>query len=372
MNKTTTALACAALLVGTSAMAQNVGEGLGPEPDQSTTRVGTRGASFLEIPVGARQQALAGAGVALIDGVESLATNVGSMANIRQFSVGWSYSELFGEADITHQFFGAVLPIGSSSSVGAGIIALNSGDITRTSERFPEGGDPQFGSTFEYNAFAASLGWGQLITDRLGAGAAVKFIQEGVDNSKAEWVGLDLGVVFRTGLLASTLGASIQNIGGESSFKGSAVERRIGQLQDVFPVEDNVSVEFDTDELTLPTLFRFSLLVDVAGTPEAWLTNVPTDHNLRFLADVFDAIDTSLETSLAVEYDYREIFYLRGGKRFFNEQRADFRDFSDGLSFGAGVRIPDILDRRLGVEYAYTDMGLLERIQTFSIQLGDI
>jgi hypothetical protein len=46
----------------TDLWAQNVGDGLQPEPNQSTTRVGTRGANWLEIPVGARAQALGGSG----------------------------------------------------------------------------------------------------------------------------------------------------------------------------------------------------------------------------------------------------------------------------------------------------------------------
>lgn len=370
MFRKTIAAACAAFLVATGAWAQNVGDSFQPEPDESTTRVGTRGASFLEIPIGARAQALGGSGVALIRGVEAMAWNVGAIAEVREFAVGWSYSELFGSADITHQFFGAVLPIGSSSAIGVSVLALNSGDIIRTSERFPEGGDPQFGSTFTFNGFAASLGWGQQLTDRLDIGGAVKFVQEGVDNANINWVGLDVGALFRTGLVGTTLGASIQNVGGESSFAGSAIERQIGAAADVFQVEDNVSVQFNTDDLALPTAFRFSLLFDVAGTPESWITGASLDHNVRFVADVFDSISSSLESAFGIEYSYRDFFFARGGKRFFNEDRANFRDFADGLSFGGGIAIPGILDRRLVFDYAYTDMGLLDNVQTFSVQFG--
>lgn len=364
------ATTCALLLVSGSAWAQNVADGLDPQPDQSTTRVGTRGANFLEIPVGARGQSLSGAGVALIDGVEALAWNVATIAESRQFSIGWSYSRLFADADIDHQFIGAILPIGATSSLGVSVTALTSGDIVRTTERFPEGGDPQFGSTFSFTGFAASVGWGQQLTDRLDLGGAVKIVQEGIDNATANWLGLDVGALFRTGLIGTTLGVSIQNIGGESSYSGSAIERQVGAAADVFPVEDNVSIAFKTDALALPTSFRFSVLFNVTGTPDAWLAGASLDHNVRLVTDLFDSIDTAVEASIGLEYSYKDIFFARGGKHFFNEDNAGFRDVTDGLSFGGGVLVPGVLDRRLGFEYAYTDMGLLDNIQTISIQLG--
>lgn len=370
MLNRTLSLCCAALLiVAVSARAQNLGDGLQAEPDESTTRIGTRGATFLEIPVGARGQALAGAATAIIRGVEAMAWNVAAIAEVETFNAGWSYSELFDELDITHQFVGLALPIGSSSAIGASVVAMSSGDIVRTSERFPEGGDPQFGRTFDFTAFAAQLAWGQQITDRLDAGIGVKLVREGIDNASVDWLGLDLGVLFRTGLLGTTFGATIQNIGGNSSFTGSAIERVIAATQDAFPSEDNVPVAFDTDELALPTLFRFSVLFDLTGTPEALFVQVPQQHHLRVAADFFDAIDTALEPSVGFEYSFREIVFGRVGKRFFNENRDDFRDFTDGLSFGGGARVP-VFGNHLQLDYAYTDMGLLENIQTFSIQFG--
>ena len=371
MLKRTVALGCAALLfAATGGWAQNVGEGLQPEPDQSTTRVGSRGANFLEIPVGARAQSLGASGAALVNGVESLAWNVASAASLEEFSVGWSYSELFGEADITHQFAGVVLPITASSAIGLSLVSLSSGDMVRTTEVFPEGGDPVFGNEFNWSAFALTGSYSRAITDRLNVGAGVKFISEGIDEAKAEWIGLDLGALFRTGLLGTTLGASIQNLGGESKFEGRGIERNISAAADAFGTEEDVPVRFNTTDLTLPTAFRFSLLTDVTGTPEALVQEAPVGHNVRVLIDVYDSIDTALEPSLGIEYDFRGIVFGRVGKRWFNEARTDdFREFTDGLAFGGGLRIP-LLDRSLGFDYAYTDMGLLENVQTISLSFG--
>ena len=371
MLRETLSLACAGLLfVTTGAWAQNVGDGLLPEPDQSTTRVGTRGANFLEIPVGARGQALGAAGTALITGAEALAWNVASAANVETFSVSFSYSELFSDADIDHLYGAAVFPLNDVSAIGVSIISLNSGDIIRTTEDFPEGGDPQFGETFEWGGFSGMLSYSRTITDRLAVGGGVKFVSDGISGAKAEWVGLDVGALFRTGLLGTTLAASIQHIGGDSRFDGSAVEQIVASTTDAFDTQDNVPVKFDTNEITLPTAFRFSVVADVLGTPEAWLQTAGTDNNLKLVVDIYDSIDTALQPSVGLEYNFRELVYGRLGKRWFNEENDDgFRDFGDGFALGAGVRIP-LLERALSIDYAWTDMGLLDNIQTLSIQFG--
>ncbi len=371
MLKKTLTLACAGLLIAwTGAQAQNLGDGLEPEPDQSTSRVATRGANWLEIPVGARAQALGGAGTALIRGVEALAWNVGAIAEAESFSVGWAYSELFDEADISHQFAGAVIPLGDVSALGVSIIALSGGDIIRTSERFPEGGDPQFGETFEFTGFAAQVAFARQLTDRLNLGGALKIVSEGIDNARANWIGGDLGALFDTGLLGVTIGVAIQNIGGEARVTGPAIESVVGQTTDAFPTADNVPVQFDTNDLNLPTAFRFSAVFDVTGTPEAWFPDVGAEHNVRLVTDFFDSIDTPVEPSVGIEYAFKELVFGRIGKRFFNEERtSDIRDFGDGFALGGGIRLP-VLDRYLGFDYAYTDMGLLDNIQTISINLG--
>lgn len=74
MLRKSIALTVVGLVIASSgAWAQNVGEGLVLGAGQSATRVGTRGANWLEFPVGARAQALGWGGTALISGAQALA-----------------------------------------------------------------------------------------------------------------------------------------------------------------------------------------------------------------------------------------------------------------------------------------------------------
>ena len=372
MLKRTLAIVCAGLfMASTVAWAQNVGEGLEPEPDQSTTRVGTRGANFLEIPVGARGQALGAAGVALISGPEAMAWNVGAVAEVEAFSLGFTYSELYADADISHQFASVLFPLNDVSAVGASVTLLDSGDMLRTTARFPDGGDPQFGETFDWTGFAGSLAYARRITDRLSFGGAFKVVSEGITDARANWIGFDVGALFRTGLIGATIGGTIQNIGGESSFGGTATKRTVGSGADVFPTTEDVSVSFDTRDLLLPTAFRFSVLFDVTGTAEAWFAQVGLEHKTRVVADFYDSIDTALMPSVGLEYSYKEFFFARVGKQFLNEDRDDsFRTFWTGAAIGGGIKIPLSERYALGVDYAYTNMKILDNVQTFSVNFG--
>jgi hypothetical protein len=370
MLKRTVAIASVGLfLASTGVWAQNVGTGLDPTPDQETTRVATRGANFLEIPVGARGQALGGAGMALIRGVEAMAWNVAAVAESEKFSVGWTYSDLYKDADITHQFGGLILPLNEVSGIGVSVVALQSGEMLRTSEAYPDGGDPVYGETFDFTGFATSLGYSRLVTDRLSIGLALKFVSEGINNAKASWVGGDVGALFRTGLIGTTIGASITNVGGEARFEGPAVTTNVGQGLDAFQTGENVSVRYDTKALLLPTAFRFSALFDVTGTPEAWFPQVGPNHNVRLMLDFYDSISSPLQPSVGLEYAFRDFGFLRLGKRWLNEDRADFRDFLGGAAIGAGVKFP-LGEYSLGIDYAFTDQSVLGNTQTFSINFG--
>ncbi len=390
LRKTASFLVLALFLGFEVGAAQNVGPGLESDPDNPNTRVGTRGANFLEIGIGARAQAMAGAGATLQSSIYSMYWNPGAMAGLGGFSVGFSYSALYDDLDIDYFYSGGAIPF-LGGVFGVSWASLSSGDITRTTEDFPSGGDPIFGSTFDWTSTFVGGYYARAITDRLNLGGGVKFISEGIDDAKASWVAFDAGVTFRTGLLGIELGATAQNLGSEAQFRGAAVEEIFQANQQLFgTVGRNIQTELKTRDLQLPTLFRFTVNFDVLGSPES-LVQAPTqNHGVDFAVDLTDAVDTDVQTAIGLEYNFRRYVFARVGKRFFNEDQRtgdiqggiegasnqffrqdDFRDFADGLSFGGGLRLP-VLGRALSFDYAYVDRGELENIQVFSFELGGL
>jgi hypothetical protein len=362
------ALAALLLVAGSRGHAQTVGEGLPTDPERPNTRVGTRGANFLEIGIGAPALAMSGAGATLQPGVFSMYWNPAGIGHLERFGVGFSYSALYADLDINYFFAGAALPF-LGGTLGAAVASLASGDIPRTTEDFPDGGDPRFGTVFEWTSSFVGLYYGRRITDRLVVGGGAKFVTEGTTGASADYVGFDGGLTFVTGLYGIQIGAAIANVGSEGRFDGRDVRRIIADDEQIFgSTRRNLEIDFTTDRLQLPTLFRFSVRVDVTGTPEA-LFQAP-GHGLNVALDFSDANDTDLETAVGLEYNYRELIFLRAGKRFFNEDRTDaFRGFGHGLGLGAGLALPT-LGGRLKLDYAFVDMGELDNIQVFSVELG--
>ena len=341
------------------------GDFLRPQPDQSTTRVANRGANFLEIGVGARGQALAGAVTGMAEGVTAMYWNPAGIATAEGLDAAFSYTDLYGDLGINHAFMGVLLPF-ASGGVGVSYTRLTSGDIPRTDEGFPGGDNLSAGPTFEWVAQAVGLHYGRRLTDRLQVGIGFKVVDEGFTGAKANWWGLDVGTMFNTGLYGLTVGAALTNIGSSARFEGSAVQVRV-EADDFFTGID-VPVRFNTTSYSLPTAFRFALVENIAGGADALL--MPGgDHSFKVALDLLDGVDTDLQSAIGAEYGFRGIAFLRAGKRFVNEgpDVQNVRGIGHALSVGGGLRV---FGQRLVLDYAYTEMNELDNVQVFSLELN--
>lgn len=359
-------LGVVALVAGIAARApaQTQGEFITPSPKQPASRVGTRGANFLQIGVGAQALAMAGAYTGLATGATSMYWNSAGLGSVTTFSAAFTRADLYAGLDITHTFAGLVIPF-LGGGLGLSFIQLSSGDIPRTTVTDPDGGDPATGRVFSWNGTAVGVHYGRRLTDRLSVGAAGKAISEGLNDANATWWGLDVGTQFNTGLYGLSIGATLSNIGPSARMEGPLIERRI-QDTDVFPVQ--VPVRFNTTPAQLPTVFRFSLISNLLGSSDALLS--PSANNrLHGVLEFSDGVDTDLQTAIAAEYSYRNILFLRAGKRWMGEAQTDFREGSHGFSFGGGVKIP-LFGRRVSFDYAYTTLTDLDNVQVFSFEFG--
>lgn len=339
--------------------------GLTPDNSQPPTRQGTRGANFLHIGTGARALGMAGAVGSLVEGPNSWYWNPAGGSSMEQFSATVTRQNLYQNLNIAHNYLGMGIPA-LGGVVGVSFTSLNSGDITRTDEEDVLGTGTQFGRTFEWTATSIGLSYARRLTDRLDVGATGKFIGEGINDARTSWVGADLGVMFRTGLYGLTLGAAIQNVGPSSKASGPLLERKFN-TDDIAPAI--VEARLGTRETELPTAFRFSVGSDLYGRANSILGQGNGRNSLMGEVAFNDAIDTDIQVAAGLEYGFSNIFFLRGGKRFYNDDRTTGSSATFGLSGGAGMRLP-IRGRSLRFDYAYTGMGDLQNVQVFSFELG--
>lgn len=365
LRKTFLTVAVAGVALAGTAAAQTGASELLPAPDIPTTRSGTRGANFLEIGAGARAQAMGNALTGLASGVTAMYWNPAGISSTEGISAAFSRSNLYQDLDIAHTYAGVLVPM-FGGALGINYTRLDSGDIPRTDETHPDRPDQQFGSNFTFEGTAVGLAYGRRLTDRLAIGVGAKVVSEGIQGASAQWWAMDVGTQFNTGLYGLKIGAALTNIGSQSRWNGPLVERFI-QVADAFPV--SLPVQFATVKHALPTAFHFSVVSNLAGASDALLAP-NTSHSLQAVLELNDGVDTDLMTTIAGEYSYRNIVFLRAGKRWVNEQQAGFRSGSYGLAWGGGLKIP-VFGRHLIFDYAYTNMGELQNVQTFSFEIGN-
>jgi hypothetical protein len=271
---------------------------------------------------------------------------------------------LYDNLGITQTFAAAGIPF-AGGGLAVSYTRLDSGDIPATREDFPGGNCVDLGCSFSYAGTAIGMHYGRRLTDRLQVGFSGKVITEGIDRADASWWGLDIGTVFHTGLYGITIASTLANIGPSSAWSGTRVENRL-TVRDAFAV--NLPVQFATTSYALPTTFRFAVVSDLVGGADA-LLGASGSSTFKVAVDLDDATDTDLQTAIGAEYSFRDVLFLRAGKKFVNEANSDFRSSSYFMSYGGGLRIP-ALGRHLSFDYAYTNMGDLQNVQIFSFEFG--
>src|SRR5215207_9855220 len=110
----TTSILAAAIVAAAAPEAFAQGGGIGgelPTPEEPPNRQGTRGANFLEIGIGARANAMAGAVASFIDGGTAWYWNPAGAAASESFTINATRQELYTDLDIAQNYVGAAIPL---------------------------------------------------------------------------------------------------------------------------------------------------------------------------------------------------------------------------------------------------------------------
>jgi len=235
-------------------------------------------------------------------------------------------------AGINYEFAALAFPMESISGViGLGVYSLNTGDIPYTDYFNPYGadsnGDMQY---FSAGDFAFSISYGRFLTDKFSLGITAKYIHEGLELETASGWAADVGTCYNSGFKNFKIGMAITNFGPD--FKYSIENARS------FP---------------LPMNFKFGGSIDLISGDS---------HIINLAAEGLHPADNLEKYNFGMEYWFQDKFSLRIGERFNYD--------SDGLTAGAGLRLPVGEDIELSVDYAYQDFGFLTQVHRFSIGLG--
>jgi hypothetical protein len=292
-------------------------------------KVGTAGAQFLKIGVGARAVAMGETFVAVSDDASAIWWNPAGVARItKEGESRLTLNHSTWPADISHEFFGYAFTYGGlpgSFAVSSTILQMD--PIPRRTEFSPQG----TGENFDAGSFNLALTWAKNLIDRFAFGLTGKFMHLGLEDENADGFVVDFGTLYFTDYKTIRIGMAIQSLGPSISF-----------IDQSFP---------------MPTMFKVGTAMD------AYMSD---DHNL-LLAFQFDhPSDNAERASFGGEYTLKAFepnvsLQIRGGYRFNRDE--------EGLAAGFGVDFPTGAASRIRVEYAFSEMNFLDSTHKFSAEL---
>jgi long-subunit fatty acid transport protein len=135
-------------------------------------KLGTAGAQFLKIGLGARATGMAGAYTAVADNAEAIFWNPGALAQVESNDFSGAYVKW--PADIVYSGAAFATNIEGFGVLGFHIAGLKAGDMRVRTLFNPEGD----GRMFSASQFAGGISFATFLTDRFSVGATWKYIQE--------------------------------------------------------------------------------------------------------------------------------------------------------------------------------------------------
>jgi hypothetical protein len=287
---------------------------------QEFEKVGTVGAQFLKIGVGARAAGMGSSFVSVADDASAVYWNPAGVARITRNLIAINHCDW--AADIS--FSQAAYVFSPRYIPGMTAIHVRSLYMPEQPVRTALNPDPGTGQFFDNGDIAVGLTYAQSMTDKFSAGLTFNYIHESLADQASQGYAFDFGTLYDTGFQSLRIGMAIQNIGTDMTF-----------------IEKSVK---------LPTMFRVGMSMSVYQSSQV---------RVLAAAEFSHPPDNNERANLGGEVGYKDFLYLRGGRGFGYD--------AEGLSLGVGFKVPTSLNSEATVDYAFTDEGYLGAIHRISI-----
>lgn len=285
---------------------------------QEFEKVGTIGAQFLKIGIGARATGMGGSFVAVADDPSAVYWNPAGMARLSGRSLTFDHAVWFADVRLTHASYVFQLPFAPGNfAVHARSLYMDRMDV-RTVFR-PQGD----GTTYDAGDLSLGLSYARSLTDKFSTGISVHYIQSTLASWTATAAAFDFGTLYDTGYRSLKIGMSIQSIGSEMTF-----------------IEDPVK---------LPTIFRVGMAMDLIDS---------RSQRLLLSGEFQHPPDNSERANAGFEYELAERIALRAGWYFRYDQ--------ERFSAGGGLLLPTGLGSGLQADYSYTENHELPAVHRVS------
>ncbi|OIO18131.1 MAG: hypothetical protein COZ80_03140 [Ignavibacteria bacterium CG_4_8_14_3_um_filter_37_9] len=317
---------------------------------QSVNKVGTSGATFLRIPVGAQAIGMGSAYVSMMNDPSALFWNPAATASIKENTLLVDHALWL--PGIYFDFIGITIPLADFGTTGLSLGIMHTNDMEITTPDQPMG----TGEMFNASSFVVGVSYSRNLTDRFSIGGTFKYIRETIYNDYASAIGFDVGTLFQTPFAGIRLGASISNFGtkiqmtGEDLFIPAVISNQQGTNQ-------SITARLNTDAFDLPLIMRVGISDEIIKNDDVRVT---------VAMDGVSPNDNAQSVNLGCELGFlKDKFQVRGGYKdlFLPNNEATF-------TFGTSIHEIDLIGGVLiTFDYAYQNFIHLGSSNRFTLQL---
>jgi hypothetical protein len=328
---------------------------LGGTADAQVRKAGLTGASFLKIGVGARAVALGSAYTTVRGDVNQLFWNpAGITLTDGKSQATFSYNQWI--ADLSHYAAGITHDFGTWGTWGVGMVAMGVSDIPATRDVVPgflSGSytgfvDPNTSATYNYNDTAVNISWAFQFTDRLSMGVTGKYINQSIDSESANAVAVDVGAIYDIGYKGARIGARMNNLGSDMTYYAIGAP-----LPLVFSIGTSINLLDQEDQG-----MRLTAMLDATKPQDA--------EQLLFAAGEFQVMKYLMVRG-GYKFNYSGISDTKTDEITLKSIPADRTE--EGFTLGGGIDYP-LGGYRLGVDYAFTQFGILDSVHRVTMNVG--
>ncbi len=321
-------------------------------------RAGQAGAGEILINPWARSSAWGNANSGFVHGVESMNANIGGLSFVKGTEVVFAHTEWLKGTDIRIESFGLGQKVGEGGALGLSVMSMGFGDIEKTTEVQPDGGNGTFSPRF----INIALGYSKEFSNSIHGGMAVRIISEDIGDAKTSGICLDAGIQYVTGFNKERdnlkFGIALRNVGAPLKFDGEGLAYRNTTI--------NVLEEQRTEKFELPSLVNIGVGYDMKFGEDIRLTPALNFTSNSFVRDQF---------ALGAEFGFKEMFMFRLAytidKKDKNAVVQDDISASIGPSAGLSFLIPlGKGGKTFGLDYSYRATKTFDGTHTFGARFN--
>jgi hypothetical protein len=306
--------------------------------------LGSSGAQFLKIPLGAREAGMAGAVIGLESDASSLFWNPAGLAKVKNVDLHFSYMKWFGLFDMNAA--AAAYSLDEWGVIGASAVSFSTSHIEITNEENPNG----IGEYYDAQDVAIGISYAKYLMENFNVGVTVKYINQSIWHESASGIAFDIGTQYHLDFHNLVIAMSMSNFGSDLQLSGSDLDVRPAANSN-YPVSRQAPATLRTSEYSLPLSFEVGLGFDIYRSDFI---------NIVGGIDAVHPNDNNERVHFGSEISVYDRFFIRGGY-IYNHDTQNF-------ALGAGVNIPSG-NTLIDFSYAYSNYDILPGVHRISIGL---